>query len=145
MKKCVLFIFIFYSSFVFAKDSLAYGETKISRIAFVCDGNTFKVDIDDYPPIIGKNISVRISNVYTPQLNSKDERLKLKAQQAKSFTKNFLETGKIIILKNIKRDIYFRLLADVIVDDKNLGSELLKNKLALPYDQNKKPQWIFVN
>ncbi len=143
--KTFLFFSLTLSIFLFAKEPQTFGEIRISKLLSIHDGDTFKVDIDDYPPIIGKNIAIKIANIDTPDLNSKDPELKMKAYKAKIFTKNFLENGSVVILKNIKRDKYFRLNADVIVDGKNLGDELLKNKLALPYNGNKKPKWIFVN
>jgi micrococcal nuclease len=148
MKIHIWIVFFILPFFILAKDCINYGETKISKIISISAGNTFNADIDEYPPIIGKNITIRISNIYTPQTTSKDPELKLKAQEAKIFTKNFLEKGKIIILKNIKRDKYFRLTADVIVDDKNLASELINNKLAQPfnaYTSNKSSNWTIIN
>lgn len=145
MRKYFILCLMILSTFLFSKEQFNYGEIKISRLHSIYDGNTFKVDIDDYPPLIGKSITIRIANVDTPDFHTKDQELKMKAYEAKMFTKNFLENGNTIILKNIKRDKYFRIIADVIVDGKNLGSELLKNKLALPYDGNKKPKWIIVN
>jgi endonuclease YncB( thermonuclease family) len=44
-----------------------------------------------------------------------------------------VKSAKIITLHNIGRDKYFRINADVLVDGKSLGAELIKNKLALPY------------
>ena len=144
MNKYFCFFFMIFSFFLFSKE-INYGEIKISKLISIYDGDTFKVDIDEYPPIIGKNISIRIAKIDTPEITSKESEIKIKAYQAKIFTKNFLEKGNIIILKNMKRDKYFRIVADVIVDGKDLGEELIKKKLALPYDGNKKPNWIFFN
>jgi len=144
MNKYFCLLFISLSYFLFSTE-VNYGEIKISKLLSIYDGDTFKVDIEEYPPILGKNISIRIAKIDTPEINSKESEVKIKAYQAKIFTKNFLEKGNLIILKNIKRDKYFRIVADVIVDGKDLGKELIKNKLALPYDGNKKPKWIFLN
>jgi endonuclease YncB( thermonuclease family) len=49
-------------------------------------------------------------------------------------------TGKKIVLKNVWRDKYFRLLATVEVDGKSVGDELIKAGLAVKYDGlNKRP------
>lgn len=145
MKKYLVTFFIILSVFLYAKEQKVYGEIKISKLISIYDGDTFKVDIDDYPPIIGKNITIKIANVDCPDLNSKNPELKMKAYQAKIFTKKFLENGSCIILKNMKRDKYFRIVAEIIVDGKNLGTELLNNNLALSYDGKKKTKWIFLN
>jgi endonuclease YncB( thermonuclease family) len=52
-----------------------------------------------------------------------------------------LREGKKIILKNMRRGKYFRIVADVIIDDVNLGDELLSQGLAQRYDGGKKPKW----
>ena len=33
-----------------------YGSIRIDKLISVYDGDTFRADIDSYPPIIGKNI-----------------------------------------------------------------------------------------
>ena len=55
-----------------------------------------------------------------------------------------LKTAKVIELRNIQRGKYFRIVADVYVDDKNLADILIKNNLALPYDGGTKRDWIDV-
>jgi micrococcal nuclease len=144
MKK-FLILSLSLSFFLFAKEQQTYGDIKVSKLISIYDGDTFKVDINELPPIIGQNIPIKIANVDAPDLYSKDPEIKKKAYQAKMFTKEFLQNGSEIILKNIKRDKYFRLSADVIVDGKNLGLELINNKLALPYVKNKKPKWLIIN
>lgn len=145
MKKYFVLFFTILAPFVFAKEIPQYGDIKVSKLISIQDGDTFKVDIDSYPPIIGKNISIRIANIDTPEIKSKDPEVRKKAYAAKDFIKNVLENGHVVFLKNIKRDKYFRILAEVEVDGKNLGTELINNKLALPYDGNKKTNWILVN
>jgi len=144
MKKTI-FLFCILSISIFSKEKLSYGDIPVTKILYVIDGDTFKVDIDEYPPIIGKNISIRVAKVDTPEINSKDPIIKKKALLAKSFTENFLKNAKQITLKDIKRDKYFRIVADVIVDNKNLSSELIKNGLGLEYDGKKKPNWSLKN
>lgn len=145
MKKLFFFLFIALSVLLFAKEQTTYGDLKVSRLLYVYDGDTFKIDIDEYPPIIGKNISIRVAGIDTPELRSKDPEIKIKAYQAKIFTTKFLKNGKTLLLKNIRRGKYFRLVADVIVDGKSLSDELIKNGLALPYDGKKKSKWIINN
>ena len=50
-----------------------------------------------------------------------------------------MKRAQKIELRNVDRDKYFRILANVYVDDKSLSEVLIKNKLALPYDGGRKP------
>jgi micrococcal nuclease len=47
---------------------------------------------------------------------------------------SLLKNAKVIELKNMKRGKYFRIVADVYYDGKNLAEILIKNKLAVKYD-----------
>jgi micrococcal nuclease len=145
MKKYLLmFLIISFSIFtspIISKEKPNFGNIRVSKVLYVHDGDTFKVNIDEYPPIIGEKISIRVARIDTPEITSKDPSIKKKALLAKSFTENFLKNSKEIVLKNIRRDKYFRIVADVIVDNKDLSAELIKNGLALPYDGKKKLDW----
>jgi micrococcal nuclease len=140
MKKYLIFFIVLFFS-LYSKEKINYGDIQVSKVLYVIDGDTFKVNIDEYPSIIGQNISIRVAKIDTPEISSKDPTIKKRANDAKNFTENFLKNSKEIVLKNIQRDKYFRILADVIADKKNLSEELLKNHLALPYDGKKKPNW----
>jgi micrococcal nuclease len=63
------------------------------------------------------------------------------AKKAKEFTVTALMTAKKVELRSMQRDKYFRVLADVYVDDKNLSKMLIDNKLALPYGGQTKTNW----
>ncbi len=45
-----------------------------------------------------------------------------------------LRGAKVIELRNMKRGKYFRIVADVLVDDVNLSEILVDSKLAVRYD-----------
>jgi len=52
-----------------------------------------------------------------------------------------LRLADVIKLTNLRRDKYFRLLAEVSIDGEDLGYSLIKNDLARPYDGGKKIGW----
>ena len=104
------------------------------------DGDTLTVSIPDWPSIIGDNITVRVLGVDTPEILGKCANEKLKAGIAKEYTANFVKDKKVT-LKNIQRDKYFRILADVYVGEHSLSSELLKQGLARPYFGDTKSSW----
>lgn len=45
-----------------------------------------------------------------------------------------LRSGKVIELRNTKRGKYFRIVADVFIDDKKLSDTLIASDLAVSYD-----------
>lgn len=104
----------------------------------VVDGDTLAVTIAGVPPIIGQNIRVRMRGVDAPDLVSKSKCEAKKAIEARDYVRRML-IGKKITLKNVWRDKYFRLLAEVEADGINVSDELLKAKLAVSYDGTKKP------
>lgn len=104
------------------------------------DGDTITVNIPDVHPIIGKEITIRVNGIDTPEMKGLCQNEKDKAVQAKLFVEKFCKSGKIV-LKNINRDKYFRILADVYVNDMKLSNELIKQGLAVPYDGGIKSGW----
>lgn len=121
--------------------AVKYGKTIISKVNRVYDGDTINVDIKDWPPIIGKSMPVRINKIDTPEMVTKNKELKVLAVKARDYVKQKINDGKIIELRNIKRDKYFRLDADLYVDDVDIAQELLLQGLAKPYDGGKKSPW----
>ncbi|MBD3612534.1 MAG: thermonuclease family protein [Hydrogenovibrio crunogenus] len=74
-------------------------------------------------------------------MRGKCQKEKELARQAKQITVQTLRSAKTIELRNIQRGKYFRLVADVYTDDKSLADELIKRKLAVPYDGGIKINW----
>ena len=55
-----------------------------------------------------------------------------------------IRSGRKIELRNLQRDKYFRLLADVYVDNKSLGARLKRAGLARAYNGGTKTTWCTV-
>jgi micrococcal nuclease len=118
-----------------------YGTVIVSRVISVYDGDTFRVDIDSLPPIVGKNIPIRLNGVDTPEIRGKCQYEKDLALEARDFVRNKLANAKEIKLNNLQRGKYFRVVANVIVDGVSLEQELLDNELAYKYTGGKKSSW----
>lgn len=99
------------------------------------DGDTFHVNIEEWPDIIGKNIGIRINGIDAP------DKPGVKKYEARAFLMRKLYGGSKIELRNIQRDKYFRIRADVIVDGESVGEQLLKEELARPYNGGKRESW----
>lgn len=120
---------------------VTYGNASVKRIISVYDGDTFRCDLYDFPAIIGSNIGVRIYGIDTPEIRDKRPAIKALANKAKQFAKSMLMGSKVIVLKNMRRGKYFRIVAEVYIDEVNLGEELIKRRLAKPYYGGTKPKW----
>jgi len=128
-----------FKSSVFAKNEI-YGNAT-ARFVRAYDGDTITVHIPDYPNIIGKEISVRIYGIDTPEKRDSNPEIKEMARTAQRLVENLCKRAAVIELRNIRRDKYFRILAEVYVDGKSLADLLIKNNLAKVYDGGTKNVW----
>jgi len=118
-----------------------YGTAIVSKVISVYDGDTFRVNIDSLPPIVGKNIRIRLNGLDTPEIQGKCQYEKDLALKARDFVRNKLANAKEIKLTKLQRGKYFRVVADVYLDGVSLEQELLENKLAYKYTGGKKSSW----
>lgn len=105
-------------------------KVKVSRIVSCFDGDTFRADIDTWPKLFGHKIPIRIRGIDCPERSSKDPDEQLTATNAHAFTKSTLINAKEVMLENVQRGKYFRLIADVFVDGQNLAEMLVRARLA---------------
>ena len=140
MKKLPLYL-IFYLGFFSVQAAPEYGTAIVSKVISVYDGDTFRVDIDSLPPIVGKNIPIRLNGVDTPEIRGKCKYEKDLAVKARDFVRNKLANAKEIKLTKLQRGKYFRVVADVMIDGVSLEQELLDNELAYKYTGGKKSSW----
>lgn len=110
-------------------------------IVKVRDGDTFVIDIPNIPDVFGKNIAVRIRGIDTPEKTDKREEIKALAYQAKEELEKLFNNGNNIVLYNLGRDKYFRLLASVKVDNVDVAEYLIKKGLAKRYNGGTKDAW----
>jgi micrococcal nuclease len=125
----------------FSVNATEYGNATVSEVRTIYDGDSFRVNINGWPDIIGKSVPIRILGIDTPEMRGKCEAEKILARQAKQHTVALLRSGKMIELKNTQRGKYFRILANVIIDGESLADSLLKNGLARRYDGGKRRGW----
>lgn len=60
-----------------------YADVTVSRLLHIVDGDTFRCDIDKHTPIAGKNISIRLRGINTPELRDKNPDLRKPAYEEK--------------------------------------------------------------
>lgn len=123
-----------------------YGPVIVTQVTRVYDGDTFYVDVAEWPPVIGEAIGVRVKDINTPELRSRCETEATKAREralardAKAFVEESLADAERIELHHIERGSFFRLVADVWVDGENLGEVLMKEGFARPYREGQAGQ-----
>jgi micrococcal nuclease len=140
MKKLPL-LFICFLGVFSVQASPGYGTVTVSKVISVYDGDTFRVDIDSLPPIVGKNIPIRLNGVDTPEIKGKCQYEKNLALKARDFVRKKLANAKEIKLTKLQRGKYFRVVAEVMIDGVSLEQELLDNELAYKYTGGKKSSW----
>lgn len=82
---------------------------------------------------VWKRITIRLIDIDTPELRSKDPAVKEKAYAAKDYVFNSLVGAKEIIIKTQrdKTGKYGRYIADVIFDGTSLAEALVSKELAV--------------
>lgn len=101
-----------------------YPDVKVSRLLRIIDGDTFRCDIDEHSAIAGKNISIRLRGINTPELRSRNEDERKSANLEKQRLSDLLNNARVIELRNIDRDKYFRIDADIYIDGEPLLPKL---------------------
>lgn len=98
-------------------------ETTITgKVVAITDGDTFKLLTKD-----STLVNVRLANIDCP------EKKQPFSQRAKQFVSDAI-FGKVVIIKELKKDRYKRSIANVIYNNHlNLNEELLKQGLAWHY------------
>lgn len=120
---------------------ITFGSATVLKVTSIYDGDTFRADIKGYPPVVGRRMSIRINGIDTPEIKAHCEKEKILARAAKKATVVLLRNAHKIELRNIRRGKYFRLIADVYVDEKSISKELINKHLAVPYYGNTKINW----
>ncbi|MES1930037.1 nuclease [Salinisphaera dokdonensis CL-ES53] len=118
-----------------------YGDAQVERVTSIYDGDTFRVDIAGWPRIIGERVPIRLRGADTPEMRGKCQAEKELARKAKQFTVAALRNASTIELRDMERGKYFRIVADVEVDARDLGEELIAAGLAHPYDGGARVGW----
>jgi endonuclease YncB( thermonuclease family) len=120
-------------------------DVLISDVLSVYDADTIKVNIRAWPDIVGKSMPVRVSGIDTPEIKGKCVLEREMAVAARDFAAALLTTAQVVELRNIRRDKYFRLLAEVWADGWSLGAILLESGLARHYEGGTKTGWCVVS
>ena len=139
MRRIVFVVLLLCSSVVTAKT--LYPDFTVTEVTSIYDADTFRVDVDGWPDIIGKRVPIRVLGVDAAEIRGKYQAEKKLARKAKQFTVAMLRNGEVIEVRNPQRGKYFRIVGDVFVDGESLAQALIKAGLARPYDGGKRRGW----
>lgn len=98
------------------------------------DGDTITIEIPGQKAVFGHLMPVRVLGIDTPEIRGKSKCEHEAALKARELVTKLLSEAKRVDLFNVGRDKYFRILADVVVDEKYLKHSLLEANLAQEYD-----------
>lgn len=137
MKKALLAAILFFSAGnLEAQDfEIVYERT--------IDGDTFVGTIMNVPDVFGRSIPIRLAGLNTAEIRYetclKEADM---GNRARDELRRMLEEAEQIVLTNVSRGKFFRVVAEVYADDVNVGDVLLISGLALPWNgRGEKPNW----
>ncbi|WP_438455296.1 thermonuclease family protein [Vreelandella venusta] len=116
-----------------------YGSVRVDEVTSVLDGDTIRVTVNEWPPIIGERIPVRIAGINAPERRSRCDTEADKARErqlaadARIYLVERLRGAETIELRRIERGSFFRINAEVWADGEDVGAEMLAEGHALPY------------
>lgn len=140
----VLFLIISHkaSGLEIANDNRVY-NWKVIRVV---DGDTLEIANEFLPQEL--KLFVRVKGIDTPEKAPRAKCIKenILAQKASNYTKNSIEKAQKnrqkITFSEIKWDKYGgRIVAKVMINESDLGLELVRNGLARVYNGEKKKTW----
>lgn len=121
-----------------------YGMVAGVEVNKIVDGDTIEVTVKEWPPIIGEKIRVRVRGIDTPELKGQCDAERKLAVKAREATELFLNC-KSVVLYNLDRGKFFRIVADVSCDggilSGSLSEFLLNRQLAVEYSGGARTNW----
>ncbi|MCA1908987.1 MAG: thermonuclease family protein [Magnetospirillum sp.] len=120
--------------------STAYAQSIDGKILFVIDGDTYQIIHAGAP----QGEKVRARHFDTPEKGDLAQCAaeREKAGQASAFARRLLPRGVPVVLSELGRDRYGRLLARVsLADGTDIAAQLIGAGLAKPYEGGRKQGW----
>ena len=105
-----------------------FGTATVSRVLNIDADCTLFCDIDAFPPLIGKNIPVRLEGIEIPAVGVVNQDVLTFLRQI--LTPDAPKVAPSIQLNNIRRGTTFCLIADIEINGKDLAQMLVEKKLA---------------
>jgi micrococcal nuclease len=106
-----------------------------AKVIKVVDGDTIDVDIDLGFSVILAKQRIRLYGIDTPESRTRDLEEKFYGKLSAQFLKDRCKKGSYITLRTHldKKGKFGRILGELIVDEKNLNTQMIKEHLAVKY------------
>ena len=147
MKKLILILLVLAACHAVPSKAIAHDDYSpdelLSYFEFerCIDGDTLKVKNNALPDIFGRNLSIRVRGLDTPELRGKCSHEKKLAVRSKDFCSFLMKNAENIEFKNLERGKFFRVVADVHIDSKNYANQMIFNDHGRVYSNTKKNNW----
>ncbi len=125
----------------FSAGERTYGDFKGVVLHSCYDGDTCTFTIPGVHPLLGDHIGVRIRGMDAPEIRGKCEAEREGALRARDELVAILTRAKEIRLVDVARDKYFRILATVTADGRDVSAALVKIGLARHYEGGTRLGW----
>lgn len=118
-----------------------------SGIERVYDGDTFYVNLPGLPPVFGESLPIRLVNIDTPELRSRCKTLELKDEEkrrgrvARDALTEKLNNASVIRLQSLERGSFFRVVAEVYLDDLSLNQWMVDEGHAVSVFDGSSADW----
>jgi endonuclease YncB( thermonuclease family) len=117
-----------------AAKGTTYGDISNVEVVSVYDGDTLSVNVPDWPPVVGERVPVRVRGIDAPEIRGRCPQEKAQARVARDVLRRLVGDADRVTLRGVERGKYFRLVATVFADGKNVADELIARGLARRYD-----------
>jgi endonuclease YncB( thermonuclease family) len=102
----------------------AKGETVDARQVYVIDGDTIALARE----------RIRLLAIDAPETrDARCERERVAGYKTKARVIDLLRFGRVVDIRRHGHDQYGRTLAHIVIDGRDLGEQLVREKLAMPY------------
>lgn len=117
-------------------------QIEYGKVIKVYDGDTITVASKLYQGSPVYRFQIRLRGIDTPELKSINDIEKSNAIIARDALHEKI-FGKVVTLKNIGKEKYGRILADIYLDNININNWLIDSKYAVHYNGGKKSEWKY--
>lgn len=114
-----------------------YGKAVVSKVLRIDQTCTLYCDIQDFPPVIGQNMPVKINGLKASENIQFNQKIQKFLNTLLLPEKN--QTPPTVTLENIQRGDTFCFCADVVIDGNDLCDLLVENGLAQKIIEVKTP------
>ena len=124
-------------NFAHSNENCAHTYRSFKCVKFISnyDGDTITVSIPGQHELFGKEVSIRLNGIDTPEKRTQNKCEKDLSQIATDYLRYRILKSRsgLIELRDIQRGKYFRIVAEVWVNGRNLNRAMVRRNLAVEY------------